>query len=102
MSRANANGLSGAAVTAVMKADATQLPAYVGVPVPGKGFSIYRINAIDSQPADEEAVKTEKQQVEEFLAAQEMAGYLGVIRKRAKAEILKPLAEAKPATPAKP
>jgi len=102
VSRANANGLSGAAVTAVMKADATQLPAYVGVPVPGKGFSIYRINAIDSQPADEEAVKTEKQQVEEFLAAQEMAGYLGVIRKRAKAEILKPLADAKPASPAKP
>jgi peptidyl-prolyl cis-trans isomerase D len=80
-----------------MKADATKLPTYVGVPIPGKGYSIYRISAIDEKPADEEAVKTEKQQVEEFLAAQEMAGYLGVIRKRAKAEILKPLAAAKPA-----
>jgi peptidyl-prolyl cis-trans isomerase D len=102
VSRANFNGVPGPAVSAVMKADATKLPAYVGVPVPGRGFSIYRINAIDEQPADEAAIKSEKQQVEEFLAAQEMSGYLGVIRKRAKAEILKPLAEAKPAAPAKP
>ncbi len=101
VSRTNAGGLPGAAVAAVMKADATKLPAYVGVPVAGKGYSIYRISAIDEKPADEEAVKAEKQQVEEFLASQEMAGYLGVIRKRAKAEILKPLAAAKPAAPAK-
>jgi peptidyl-prolyl cis-trans isomerase D len=101
VSRVRANGLPGPAVAAVMKADISRLPAYVGVSLPGKGYSIYRINAIDEQPADQEAVKTEKQQVEEFLAAQEMAGYLGVIRKRAKAEILKPLAEAKPASPAK-
>ncbi len=101
VSRTNAGGLPGAAVAAVMKADATKLPAYVGVPVAGKGYSIYRISAIDEKPADEEAVKAEKQQVEEFLASQEMAGYLGVIRKRAKAEILKPLAAAKPAAPEK-
>ncbi len=102
VSRANFNGLPAPAVSAVMKADVTKLPAYVGMPVAGKGFSIYRINAIDEQAADEEAVRTEKQQVEEFIAAQEMAGYLGVIRKRAKAEILKPLADAKPAAPAAP
>lgn len=100
VSRANFNGLPAPAVSAVMKADVTKLPAYVGMPVAGKGFSIYRINAIDEQAADEEAVRTEKQQVEEFIAAQEMAGYLGVIRKRAKAEILKPLTDAKPAAPA--
>lgn len=101
VSRANVNGLPGTAVAAVMKADATKLPAYVGLPVAGKGFIIYRINSIDEQAADPEAVKSEKQQVEEFLAAQEMAGYLGVIRKRAKAEILKPVAAASPAAPAK-
>jgi hypothetical protein len=42
--------------------------------------------------------------VNEFLAAQEMAAYLGVIKKRANAEILKPaaVAKAKPETaPAK-
>lgn len=101
VSRTNANGLPGSAVGAVMKADVSKLPAFVGVPLPGKGYGIYRINAIDETPADQEAVKNEKQQVEQFLAAQEMAGYLGVIRKRAKAEILKPLAEVKSTTPAK-
>jgi len=101
VSRTNFNGVSGPAVAAVMKADAGTLPAYVGVAVPGKGYSIFRINSIDEQPADEELVKAEKQQVEEFLAAQEMAGYLGVLKKRAKAEILKPVAAAKQDKPAK-
>ncbi len=98
ISRANFNGLPAPAVTAIMKADPTKLPAYVGVSVPGKGYSIYRINAIDEKPADEEAIKSEKQQVGEFIAAQEMAGYLGVIRKRAKAEILKTTPEPKAVT----
>ncbi len=101
VSRTNFNGVAGPAVAAVMKADATKLPAYVGVPVAGKGYSIYRINSVNEQPADEELVKAEKQQVEEFVAAQEMAGYLGVLKKRAKAEILKPVAAAKPEAPAK-
>ncbi len=104
VSRTNFNGVSGPAVAAVMKAPGSKLPVYVGVPVAGKGYSIYRINSVDEQPADEELVKAEKQQVEEFIAAQEMAGYLGVLKKRAKAEILKPVAAAKPASaaPAKP
>lgn len=101
VSRTNFNGAPGPVVAAVMKADVSRLPAYVGVPVAGRGYSIYRINAVNEQAADEEAMKTEKQQVEEFLAAQEMASYLGVLKKRAKAEILKPAADAKPAA-AKP
>ena len=98
VSRANFNGVSAPAVTAIMKADPTKLPAYVGVSVPGKGYSIFRINSIDEQTANAEAIKSEKQQVEEFIAAQEMAGYLGVIRKRAKAEILKTTPEPKAVT----
>jgi len=95
VSRSNFNGVSAPAVAAIMKADPTKLPAYVGVAVPGKGYSIYKVNGIDDKPADAEAIKSEKQQVEEFIAAQEMAGYLGVIRKRAKAEILKTTPEPK-------
>ncbi len=101
VSRTNFNGVPGPAVAAVMKAGVAKLPTYVGVPVAGKGYSIYRINAVDEKPADEEMVKAEKQQVEEFVAAQEMAGYLGVLKKRAKAEILKPVAATKAAAPAK-
>jgi peptidyl-prolyl cis-trans isomerase D len=75
-----------------MKADPSKLPAYVGVPVAGRGYAIYRVNKINDEVIDDEARKAEQQQVDEFLAAQEMAAYLDVIKKRAKAEILKPVA----------
>ena len=97
VSRNNANGVPMPVVAAVMKADASKLPAYVGMPVPGRGYSIYRINKLTEQVADEASIKAEQQQVDEFLAAQEMAAYLGVIKKRAKAEILKTVASSKPA-----
>ncbi len=102
VSRSNFNGVAGPVVAAVMKANVNQLPAYVGVPAAGKGYSIYRISSVTDVPADEEAVKAEKQQIEEFVASQEMAAYLGVVKKRAKAEVLKTAAVAKPAAPAAP
>ena len=100
ISRNNNSNTPPPAVYAIMKADVTKLPAYVGVNLGGMGYRIFRINKIVEQPADEASAKSEEQQVNEFLAAQEMAAYLGVIKKRANAEILKPaaLAKAKPAT----
>ncbi len=95
VSRTNFNGAAGPVVAAVMKADATRLPAYVGVPIAGRGYSIYRINSVDNQVADVESLKAEQDQVNEFLSAQEMAAYLGVVKKRAKAEILKAASTAK-------
>lgn len=92
VSRNNAAGLPPSAVNMIMKADTRKLPVYVGVPVSGRGYAVYRINKISDEPIDEEARKAEQQQVDEMLAAQEMAAYLDVIKKRAKAEILKPLA----------
>ncbi len=100
ISRNNNSSTPPPAVYAIMKADVNKLPAYVGVNLGGMGYRIFRINKIVEQPADEASAKSEEQQVNEFLAAQEMAAYLGVIKKRANAEILKPaaLAKAKPAT----
>lgn len=95
VSRTNFNGAAGPVVAAVMKADVTKLPAYVGVPVPGKGYNVYRINSIDNQVADPESLKAEQEQVNEFLSAQEITAYLGVVKKRAKAEILKSASTAK-------
>jgi len=92
ISRNNTLCVSPAAVTAIMKVDPSKLPAYVGVPVAGRGYAIYRVNKINEDVIDEEARKAEQQQVDEFLAAQEMAAYLDIIKKRAKAEILKPVA----------
>lgn len=101
VSRTNFNGVQGPVVAAVMKADANKLPAYVGVPMPGKGYSIFRINSVDNQAADVESMKAEQQQVNEFLSAQEMAAYLGVIKKQAKAEIPKTAAARPAAAPSK-
>ena len=100
ISRNNNSSTPPPAVYAIMKADVNKLPAYVGVNLGGMGYRIFRINKIVEQPADEASAKSEEQQVNEFLAAQEMAAYLGVIKKRANAEILKPaaLAKAKPAS----
>lgn len=102
VSRNKADGVPGQAMAAIMKADITNLPAYVGVALPGRGYSIYRINSVAADAVDEVNMKAEQQQVDEFLAAQEMSAYLGVVKKRAKAEILKPVAVAKPATVAAP
>ncbi len=99
VSRTNFNGAAGPVVAAVMKADVTKLPTYIGVPVPGRGYNIYRINSVDNPVADVESLKAEQDQVNEFLSGQEMAAYLGVIKKRAKAEILKSANAAKPAAP---
>lgn len=100
ISRNNNSSTPPPAAYAIMKADVNKLPAYVGVNLGGMGYRIFRINKIVEQPADEASAKSEEQQVNEFLAAQEMAAYLGVIKKRANAEILKPaaVAKAKPET----
>lgn len=97
ISRSSASGLPPPAVNAIMKADPGKLPAYVGLDLGAMGYRIFKISKVTAEAADEAAMKAEQQQVDEFLAAQEMAAYLGVIKKRAKAEILKPVAAAKPA-----
>jgi peptidyl-prolyl cis-trans isomerase D len=97
VSRNKTGGLAGPAVAAIMRTNTSKLPAYVGVALPGRGYSIYRINKVNENLADETIVKAEQQQVDEFLATQEMAAYLAVIKKRSKAEILKPVALAKTA-----
>lgn len=92
LSRNNTGGLPGSVVTALMKAEVTNLPAYVGVAVPGRGYMIYRIVKVTEEPADEAAMRAEQQQVDEFLAAQEMAAFLGVLKTRAKVELITPAA----------
>ena len=95
VSRNSAGGLPPPAMNAIMKANPAKLPAYVGVDLGGMGYRIFKINKVTEEAGDDAAMKAEQQQVNEFLAAQEMAAYLGVIKKRAKAEILAPVATAK-------
>ncbi|CAN7501252.1 SurA N-terminal domain-containing protein [Duganella sp. LjRoot269] len=92
VSRSKTEGLNGLAAQAVFKADATKLPAYVGVDVPGMGYGIYRIGKVQ-QPAeqDEARRKSEAEQINGIVAQQEMHDYIELLKQKAKVKILKPI-----------
>jgi peptidyl-prolyl cis-trans isomerase D len=94
VSRANPQGLRGEAFAAVMKADATKLPANVGVELPTQGYAVYRINKV-AQPAtkDDAQRQAQQQQIANALAQQEMSAYIDVLKKKAKVEIVTPAAK---------
>ncbi|MGZ3181114.1 MAG: SurA N-terminal domain-containing protein [Telluria sp.] len=77
-----------AAAIAVLKADVSKLPAYVGVEVPGQGYGIYRIGKVGlpAQP-DVERRKAEAQQIDNAQAQQEVFSYLEAVKRKAKAKI---------------
>ncbi|RJF98457.1 SurA N-terminal domain-containing protein [Noviherbaspirillum saxi] len=93
VSRAKAEGMNGAALSAVMKADTSKLPAYVGVDLGAQGYGVYRINKV-AQPANPDVARrqAEQQQIAGALAQQEALAYLEALKKKAKVEILKPVA----------
>jgi peptidyl-prolyl cis-trans isomerase D len=84
-------------VTALMKADTAKLPAYVGMVLPGQGYSVFRIGKVE-QPAvpDTARRQAEQQQVTDALAQQEMLAYLNVLKEKAKVKILRAAAAAQP------
>lgn len=92
VSRAKAEGFNPAAFAAVMKADASKLPAYVGVEVPGAGYGIYRINKV-GQPADVDNGRREQeaQRISQIVAQQEFSNYLDVLKEKAKIKIIRPI-----------
>ncbi|HJV84890.1 MAG TPA: SurA N-terminal domain-containing protein [Noviherbaspirillum sp.] len=94
VSRVKNAGMSGAELGSVMKADVSKLPAFAGVEVPGQGYAVYRINKV-GQPATPDTARrqAEQQQVANALAQQEMLAYLEVLKKKAKVQITKPVAE---------
>jgi peptidyl-prolyl cis-trans isomerase D len=97
VSRTKNQGFNPAALSSVMKADTTRLPAYAGVELTGQGYSVYRIGKI-SQPVTQDAARrqAEQQQVANALAQQEMAAYIDVLKQRAKVKILKQVATIAP------
>lgn len=97
ISRVKSKDMSPEVLDAVMKADISKLPAFVGLMLPGQGYTIFRITKV-TQPAAPDTARrqTEQQQVAEALAQQEMLAYLDVLKEKANVKILK--AADKPAT----
>ncbi len=93
VSRGKGEGLNRLALAQVMKADVSKLPAYVGVDVPGMGYSIYRIGKVQQSATPDAARRqSEKDQIANALAQQEMYDYVEVLKSKAKVTIVKPLA----------
>ncbi len=88
LTRTKAPTIAPAAALAVLKADVTKLPAYVGVDVPGVGYGVYRIGKV-SQPAQPDMArrKAEQEQINGVLAQQEMYSYLDALKVKAKAKV---------------
>jgi peptidyl-prolyl cis-trans isomerase D len=91
VSRAKNPGLRGEAVTAILKADVSKLPAFVGAYMGSEGYGIYRINKV-SQPATPDANrrKAEEQQFTSSMAGADSAAFVDAVKARAKVKINKP------------
>ncbi|WP_374586002.1 SurA N-terminal domain-containing protein [Pseudoduganella sp.] len=92
VSRAKAEGIPPAAFAAVMKADASKLPAYVGVEIPGAGYGIYRINKV-GQPAEQDKARREQEnaRISQLVAQSEFTSYLEALKQKAKIKIIRPI-----------
>ena len=89
-SRTKTQGWNQEAFLAVMKADTTTLPAYVGVDVPGQGYSVFRISKVaQTATPDVARRKNEQEQIANTLAQQEMMSYVNFLKEKAKTKILK-------------
>lgn len=96
ISRSKVEGINQAAALAVLKADVSKLPAYVGVDLPGQGYGLYRIGKVH-QPAqqDEARRKAEQEQIGNIISQQEMYGYVESLKSKAKVKMLRPSLTAK-------
>ena len=85
-----------AAAMAVLKADVSKLPVYVGVELPGQGYGVYRINkAAQAQAPDAARRKSEFDQIAGALGEQDMYGYIQAVKHKAKVKLLtKPAVQA--------
>jgi peptidyl-prolyl cis-trans isomerase D len=77
-----------AAALAVLKADVSKLPAYVGVEVPGQGYGVYRIGKVSqSAQPDQARRKQEAEAIARAIGGAETYGYVEALKKKAKAKL---------------
>ncbi len=88
VSRTKEPTINPTAALAVLKADASKLPAYVGVEIPGQGYGVYRIGKV-SQPAapDANRRKQEAQTIAGMMGQAEMFNFVEALKVKAKSKI---------------
>ena len=88
VTRNDAQGLPPSALSAVFKADAQKLPAYVGVDLGNDGYAIYRVNSITNGPAaDGPRLAAAQQQLAQVGGQSQVQGYLDALRDRSKVKL---------------
>lgn len=89
VSRTKQPTINPVAAMAVLKADVSKLPAYVGVDLPGQGYGVYRIGKVSQAAAPDAARrKLEQEQITGALGQQDMYNYTEAIKVKAKAKVL--------------
>lgn len=83
VSRENAQGLRPEALTAVFRADAGKLPAFVGVDVPN-GYAVYRVNKVIEAKPDEARQRSTQTELGRAFGAQEFKAFLAGLRANTK------------------
>ena len=88
LSRTKQPPINETAALAVLKADTSKLPAYVGVEIPGQGYGVYRISKV-SQPAQQDAARRtqEAEQIGRAYGSAETYGFIEALKHKAKAKI---------------
>ena len=88
VSRNDAQGLPPAALGAVFKADASKLPAYVGVDLGADGYAIYRVNGIEkAAPVAADRLAGAQQQIAQRYAEAEMTAYMDSLKARSNVKL---------------
>ena len=74
-----------AALSAIYKADAQKLPAYVGVDLGADGYAIYRVNSVVAgAPIDPQRLTAAQQQIAQVASQSEVEAYVQALRERSK------------------
>ncbi|MES2015636.1 MAG: SurA N-terminal domain-containing protein [Pseudomonadota bacterium] len=93
VSRENQANLDSDAAKAVLRADVTKLPAYVGVEAPGKGYAVYRISKV-SQPDQPNPARSAQltEGLNGVLGQIDNYGYVEALKVKAKTKVLNGIA----------
>jgi peptidyl-prolyl cis-trans isomerase D len=87
ISRVKAEGVPRPVVDAVMKADASKLPAFLGVDLGDQGYAVARLNKVEAPDPGSDEIKQLQPRYAQAWADAETQAYMDALKRRYKAEI---------------
>ncbi len=91
LSRDQAQNTPPQILNAVLRADTSKLPVFVGVSMGSQGYAVVKINQLVARPVPTEvAAKQDRAQYAQWWTAAESQAYYGLLKERFKAEIMAP------------